>query len=94
MQRQSRIIADKLLGPFVERFLSDGNHYDFDPKKRTRFTAEDIESLKSQYDNIDAEQCAAFARKAYLNHEGEEAFRNFIGVPKPGDHAKVRPSCI
>ncbi len=78
-----REIAQWLLPVFVARFIANGNLYDTDPNTRTRFTDEDMDELKHQYD-IDPDQCKRFATKAYFNHKNEEAFRDYIGVPKPG----------
>jgi hypothetical protein len=82
-----REIAQWLLPVFVARFIANGNRYDPDPNSRTRFTDDDMDDLNHKYE-IDSEQCKRFAKKAYLNHKGEKAFRDYIGVPEPRDNVR------
>ena len=88
-----REIAQWLLPVFVARFIANGNRYDPDPNTRTRFTEEDIDELTHKY-AVDSEQCNRFAKKAYLNHKGEKAFRSYIGVPEPGNDVRHFSSSI
>ena len=86
-QRSSRDVAHMLFVPFVARFIADGNVYR--PEDQSRFTFEEREALKKQYPGaLTTGQCYDFARNAYLLHEGETAFRAYIGVHAPGKNVR------
>ena len=80
-------LATILLAPFRERFLMNGNVYDMN--NQSRFSVEEKETLKNQHHHILTNtKLYDFARNAYVDHPGEDAFRKYIGVPLPCE--KVR----
>ncbi len=82
MQRPTHCLAprDILFGPFVKRFLDDGNKYD--PNNQTRFTDDEKDELKKHHAQaaLTSEKINTFCKNAYSNHKGETAFRKYIGV--------------
>ncbi len=76
---QPRPPRDILLQQFAERFLEDGNVYD--PRNRSKFTADEKEALKAKHPFLTNNQLYDFTKNAYAEHPSELAFRKYIGVP-------------
>jgi hypothetical protein len=75
-------VGTYLMPIFRERFIADGNFYDF--KNQSRFTEEDIKKAMDEGSGVitKRKQCTDWVRQTYIKPSTEALFRKRIGVAK------------